>query len=152
MLKCGRRIEAQLAQLEAKAAQRQESTKVSTGMAGVNKRNTGQNFVNAFKNVAAAVEGSRAAMAGADPFSRRQTQSRNYWTTRRNGAPRTADSASGSPTNVLCVNALSAPNFALLHPMNANAYQPPNNALCMGLACLSGTGSYAHEVDASRSR
>ena len=55
-------------------------------MAGVNKRNTGQNFVNAFKNVAAAVEGSRAALAGADPFSRRQTQSRNYWTTRRKGA------------------------------------------------------------------
>ena len=81
------RIEAQLAQLEAMAAVKQEPTKVSLGMADVNKRNTGQNFVNAFKNVAAAVEGSRAALAGADPFSRRQTQSRNYWTTRRNGAP-----------------------------------------------------------------
>ena len=60
----GCRIETQLAQLEVKAAAKQEPTKVSIGMADVNKRNTGQNFVNAFKNVAAAVEGSRAALGG----------------------------------------------------------------------------------------
>ncbi len=83
-------------------------------MAGVNKRNTGQNFVNAFKNVAAAVEGSRAAMAGADPFSRRQTQSRNYWTTRRNGAPRTVRLGSNSPLTT-SVRMPERSTFALLH-------------------------------------
>ena len=84
----------QLAHLESAAAKRRETSKGGAGMAGVNKRNTGQNFVNAFKNVAAAVEGSRAALAGADPFSRRQTQSRNYWTTRRNGAFRACPAVS----------------------------------------------------------
>ena len=39
------------------------------------------------QDVGAAVEGSRGAPGkDNDPFSRRQTQSQNYWTTRREGA------------------------------------------------------------------
>lgn len=46
----------------------------------------GVNFQNAFKDVSARPEGSRIDAAGNDPFSRRKTESRNYWATRRKDA------------------------------------------------------------------
>ena len=46
-------------------------------------RSQGVNFQNAFKDVSARPEGSLIDAAGNDPFSRRKTESRNYWATRR---------------------------------------------------------------------
>lgn len=46
----------------------------------------GANFQNAFKDVSAMPEGGMLDAAGNDPFSRRKTESRNYWATRRRDA------------------------------------------------------------------
>jgi hypothetical protein len=46
----------------------------------------GANFQNAFKDVAAMPEGGTLDADGADPFARRKTVSRNYWSTRQKDA------------------------------------------------------------------
>jgi hypothetical protein len=46
----------------------------------------GANFQNAFKDVAAMPEGGKLDADGADPFARRKTVSRNYWSTRQKAA------------------------------------------------------------------
>lgn len=79
------RLQEVLAALEARARMDAERNSRNS-MAAINLRNKGVNFQNAFKDVSAMPEGTVLDADGNDPFSRRKTESRNYWATRRKGA------------------------------------------------------------------
>ena len=77
--------------MNASSTGERESKRRGAGMSHVNKKNAEMNFNNAFRNVTSRPDGSKLNATGLDPFSRRKTQSQNYWSTKR-----------GQPTCVCC--------------------------------------------------
>jgi hypothetical protein len=98
------RYKARLDELEAAhAAARRAAAEARAGIARMNARNKTTNFEKALKNVGNRPDGEAGKEGGMDVFSRRQTQSKVYWQTKKKepgegGAPAAAAAPSPAAT------------------------------------------------------